>query len=984
VVSLLVEVLLEWLLSTAGSAAGRKARKGSTRLRALDRIVTAAIEPAVREVAEPERHDQLAAALREHVRARTDLDVAEVTDLAGIVRHWLAPLAEPDDQFDGVSYLEAMGVDPGGLADAFAAAVRDGLDSHARAGGDLKPLVDELRHDRIARALDGIDRRLGADRGDAHGAFERRYLEYVTQALSGFELFGVIRGRSSNRHSYEDAYIGLAVARTDRGRGADEDELTGAGIDAVGAFAETPRVLLRGGAGAGKTTLMRWLAVRAARDALRAGRRDAVIPFFVPLRQLAGREPPAPEDLLGTVARVLAGEVPRGWTTEQFRSGRALLLVDGVDELTTGRRPEVREWLTDLVSAYPEARYVVTTRPFAVKEDWLSGSGFVKYDLLPMSARGIRDFLGRWHAAARAEHGSDESMRQWLDECERGLAELLANRPELRRLAASPLLCGLLCALYQDGNMHLPQDRKSLYDAALDLLLVRWDEQRNVRLEQDSSLSKEEQLVLLQRFAYSLVKNQDVLVSREDAAHRIAHAMRGLRPHHASPDLVLSHTLERTGLLHEPAADQVQFVHRTFRDYLAAKEIVDAGDLSHMVEHAHLDHWHDVAVMTIAHARPRERDSVLRALLRGNAEAQRDARVRDRLHLVAAACLEQANVVDSDQVREQVKRAAARLIPPTTPDEAELLARAGPFVLDLLPGPEGLSDAQAGCVIRTAAMIGGERAGEKIAEFTAVDQSVVIEELLRAWRQADDPEEYARTVLADVDFGDLRLDVRGWHRAQHLRHLNRLANLGCRGDVTPLDPIAAIPNLRRLDLLQNDTLRDLSPLARCRSLRVLTLSLCPNVRDLSRLAGTTVEELGLHLMGADLGTLAGTKLQRLTVSDAAIARGLHALPADLPLREFTVDNRPAERSLVGIDRWPGLQKVSVFGVPAEQEVEALTSLPHLRHLVLRRPETADALVRLKPLASLDLVEVSEVAASLADGMRALLRALLPGTEVRIH
>jgi hypothetical protein len=148
--------------------------------------------------------------------------------------------------------------------------------------------------------------------------------------------------------------------------------------------------------------------------------------------------------------------------------------------------------------------------------------------------------------------------------------------------------------------------------------------------------------------------------------------------------------LERTGLLLEPYPDHVEFVHRTFRDYLAAREVVDCGDYNLLVENAHLDQWHDVVVMAVAHAPRRERDKVLEALLRGNDEARRNDRRRDRLHLVAAACLEQTSVVDCEEVRRRVHEAAARLIPPTGPDEAEVLAKAGPFVLDLLPGPEGL------------------------------------------------------------------------------------------------------------------------------------------------------------------------------------------------------------------------------------------------------------------------------------------------------
>src|SRR5262249_26912304 len=281
--------------------------------------------------------------------------------------------------------------------------------------------------------------------------------------------------------------------------------------------------------GAGKTTLLRWLALQAARGRLEVdGEPREGVPFLVPLRRFPDAGLPPPERLPEILAEGIAAEAPPRWATRQLRSRRGWIPLDGVGELDPGRRGAAARWVEELVRAYPAARYVVTTRPSAVAEDWLAGSGFVPFDLLPMSANGTREFLRCWHDAARADCGPDEVTRRWLDRCEAGLAEVLATRPELRRLAGGPLLCGLLCALYQDGSMHLPRDRKGLYEAALDLLLVRWDEQRHVQ-PAGPGLSKEEQTVLLQRFAYSLIKNAEVQVSRQLAVQRIGHAMQGLR-----------------------------------------------------------------------------------------------------------------------------------------------------------------------------------------------------------------------------------------------------------------------------------------------------------------------------------------------------------------------------------------------------------------------------------------------------------------------
>lgn len=45
-----------------------------------------------------------------------------------------------------------------------------------------------------------------------------------------------------------------------------------------------------------------------------------------------------------------------------MRAGRAIVLIDGVDELAEARRADVRHWLTDLIVSFPNARYVAAGR----------------------------------------------------------------------------------------------------------------------------------------------------------------------------------------------------------------------------------------------------------------------------------------------------------------------------------------------------------------------------------------------------------------------------------------------------------------------------------------------------------------------------------------------------------------------------------------------------------------------------------------------
>jgi hypothetical protein len=817
-------------------------------------------------------------------------------------------------------------------------------------------------------------------------SFEHHYVSYVAAEHATFELFQVSAGRAPARQEFADSYTVPSIAR--RQRTQPDLALTGAGAQGAHVIAGAPRVLLLGGAGAGKTTFLRWLAHTTAAEVRDRGA-DAnspwqgVVPFFVPLRQFTESGLPDPEDLVRVAAPALAGEKPDGWVSSLLRSGRAMLLVDGVDEVLFADRERVRTWLAGMLRGYPLARYVVSSRPSAVDGSWLTSDtdGLPRYELLPLSGNGLTALIGHWFAAARSLE-ADTVQREWLTSCEQRLSQTLATRPDIRGLVASPLLCSLLCALYRRENMYLPQSRKDLLDKALELLLSEWDGRRGVLVEDELRMSDKEKIILLERFAAPMVRNSQLLVTHDEAEKRFARAMSGLRSQGVEPALVLRHMLERSGLLRQNDLDgRIQFVHRTFRDFLAAGEFVKAGELGYLIDHAHDDSLHEVVFMAAAQARAREAGDLLAGLLeRANSRATRkDPEITDRLELLAAASLGYVDVIDPEHVRIKVMAAVHRLIPPAGFDQAEMLAKAGSFVLDLLPGPleigryseeSGTRADIAARVIRTLALIGGEAAWDKIHAFSDTHRGAVIDELLRAWRQNGYAEEYARTLLSNVDFGELVLEVHRWDVLLRLRHLRSLASVQLIGNI-PLDdratglyPLAELPSLRHIEIKSNEVARDLHGLTGCTTLRSVEVSGYHNaIEDLSALAGLAVTDLRLLTGGHDgaavpaLRTLTGAPLHRLHIRHPALHSGLAGpggLPHDLPLTELTVDIRLEDRNLLGIGHWPHLHTVTAYGVPRAEEVEALAELPELRHVVLHHVRDAEQVSRLRALVRVRL------------------------------
>ncbi|WP_229882362.1 hypothetical protein [Streptomyces alanosinicus] len=84
----------------------------------------------------------------------------------------------------------------------------------------------------------------------------------------------------------------------------------------------------------------------------------------------------------------------------------------------------------------------------------------------------IRAFIRHRHDAVRRECVAD-TEHEPLERYEASLNQTVTTRRDLGRPATNPLTCALLCALNRDRRMHLSRARKELYDAALDMLLVR-------------------------------------------------------------------------------------------------------------------------------------------------------------------------------------------------------------------------------------------------------------------------------------------------------------------------------------------------------------------------------------------------------------------------------------------------------------------------------------------------------------------------------
>ncbi|MFB7665734.1 NACHT domain-containing protein [Kitasatospora sp. NPDC056138] len=793
---------------------------------------------------------------------------------------------------------------------------------------DLLPLLTE--HLGCPPHLEGITEQDVAD-----AEFEVQYAESIRADYGRIRIFGLARAHGQGRKGWEldTGYLTLQASNGGRSPVRDGRPTSAEQIPqrVSRLLRGRRRILLRGQAGSGKTTLVQWLATRAVAGTLDAelAELNGRVPLVLQLRKLFLKEnlSPRPEEFLALDGRMCADRQPPGWVHRQLTSGRAMLLVDGLDEVPEAQRAEALDWLERLLEHYPRLWTLATVRPSAVDQGWLRHLDFTELSLCPMGEEDRRRFIARWHRAVLGELLDDARTEAEAARHRRDLAVLEANllrslqrSTGLAQITDSPLLCAMVCALNRENDGTLPTHRMEIYRDALTMMLVKRDEGRQVRGAEQLKLSEQEQLALLRRIAHWLVRNNQVEGRREHAVGRIADALPSLSAvaRQGTAEQVYTHLLNRTGLLAETSTETFQFIHRTFQDYLAALEFREQSDFGLLAGMAGEKQWGDVIRMTVGHCGPRERADLLRRLLAVPG--------RDDIALLAGTCLPYAPELDGE-VRAAVL-ARLRTILDDDPSAlfSPVLAAVGEDLVDLLRERVPLhSDSPMFGVPDVLGRVGGERALQLLAELAPDADSEFSAQISAQWSNFDETE-FVRRVIERMDPRELRLVVRSAAQLSWLsrRRTVRLVSLRAPLVVDRRALSEAGQGVERLEVEFLHGLRDLAFLRDWPDLNELLVNDCPDLQDLSALEGMTLEGLTLYEGSghAQLWELLGRGLRVAELGSSAAE--IAGLPPGLSL--------------------PGVRGLSVIrvddGFPLDRIVAAF---PDLRALELTLHPEADGL-----------------------------------------
>lgn len=817
--------------------------------------------------------------------------------------------------------------------------------------------------------------------------FELEYRRAVVRHLDVLQLFGADVSVANRRHRLSVAYVMLSVEQKawealqplpsppDEALDQSDDDFStlttlqqfphspdeaiiqsaaNSALTVDEALARSHYLLIQGLAGSGKTTLLQWIAVNAASQSFQGplASWNTALPFYIRLRSCIQSGLPAPEDFPKSVAATIAHTMPTGWVHARLASGNAIVLIDGIDEIPVMQREEVRIWLRDLIETYPGARFIVTSRPHAVEKGWIDGTTFKRAELLPMELPDIYTFIDHWHAAVD-EVVTDEYEKAELPLLAKALKDEIQRSRAKRNLATSPLLCAMLCSLNRERRRQLPSDRIELYEAFCQMLIERRDKERRVVLTDypAATLSYRHKRMLLEDFAYWLLKNgwQEVEVTRADErfTHKL-NGMYGIAPEISGID-ARRLFLERAGIVRETAFHHLDFTHRTFQEFLAARAALDEGDIGVLIEHAHNDQWWEVIILASGLATRHAREELLLGLIeRGDAEAER----RHQLHMLAVSCLE-TSIEIGPVVKQDIEQCLGELVPPKNMADARALATAGELAVPHLTYRAHYEPTTLAACIFALAHIGSDTALDVLANYTSDDRDEVIDELLQAWNFFD-RKLYAQRVVSNLlkNPEAISRHLTSLEGVQHLTDITALQLSEC-WQIEDLTPLAHLTQLTHLSLAGCWKVKDLTPLARLTRLTFLDLEGCVNLCDLSplrRLVHLTDLNLAECVNISDIAPLAD--LTNLAHLDLTRCEQLQDITALGQLKHLTSLSLSGCWQIGDLAPIAGLTQLTSLDLARFWQISDLRPLSHLRQLTLLNLSYCERVKDLSPLEDL--------------------------------
>ena len=297
-------------------------------------------------------------------------------------------------------------------------------------------------------------------------------------------------------------------------------------------------------------------------------------------------------------------KLPPNWAKHWLSQKDGMLVMfDGFDEVKEQRkegeekpRSLVSRWVGQQMRDYPNAVFILTSRPAAYRLDFDPESKFnLSFYIKGLNADQRERFIQSWYLSREKHFSADPNHPAVSTEAYRrsqDLLQQLTSRPELEDLAKNPLMLAIMVNLHASyDGASLPDRRVDLYRAIIRLQLG----DRPLAKKIDLLLPLQDSQRVLQQLALFMVKGT---LSRIEERSLLAQLQKGLDFLNSTVESAeFLKQMEEVSELLVKVDHEYEFAHRHFQSYLSACEIIDTNRDNLLIANWQKTEWKDTILM---------------------------------------------------------------------------------------------------------------------------------------------------------------------------------------------------------------------------------------------------------------------------------------------------------------------------------------------------------------------------------------------------
>ena len=501
-----------------------------------------------------------------------------------------------------------------GMIEKFTNEIRDSIKDALNQAPKTAPFVLRTAVSQIKCEIEALRKLVETEKSLDTSLFNKDVQSFTLEYLNRWKehvrktvIHGIdaVTKKERMRHELLDSFVPIALHENPEN--VSREDWRGEASEVI---KDVKKIVIRGNAGAGKTTLLHWIILNTV-NSDEITNKLTKIPIYIPLRRIEksfGTGYSIEDAILDSMpSQTIRNKVPLNWV-EGLRSvsERLIFMLDGLDEVREHNRKFVWELLSDTNEKFQDSSFILTSRNVSAihlsdgsyrpdiylnddnfqefRSFWRPPSDFFEFVVSPFKNTEVIDLIEKWF------EGVDENV---IVPALRPKIKLFPERlktalfsPEnihLLELSRTPLLCALVCMVFFLRNVSLPNSRKELYRTATHLLIEARDEQRGVDVSPEfAEFNLEARLGILNKIAITMQEgategeqDQSIEVTKEKVLHWITGLLENdSRKWDFNETELLDFLVERCTIIREPVHNKIDFVHRSFMEFLAADQIV--------------------------------------------------------------------------------------------------------------------------------------------------------------------------------------------------------------------------------------------------------------------------------------------------------------------------------------------------------------------------------------------------------------------------